>query len=551
MKKSLENQPQCPRRRFDYVIGNPPYISYNECAKQKVLIFELMKQRKAKLSDIYGVNLHSVPGNPKRYRPNPNLYAFFVSLGLALLKDGGKLSYIVPQTFLINPDYDVLRYHLVKYVTIEKIIIFSGQMFIGRGLRQNKPIATSSLVFVVRREAPSPSNEIEVTYYKKSEDDIEVCLKNILKKKNLNVNRVKQQDLLVSVNNWNFIKYGKQFQEFYKEYKKRNEDIAIYYDHILAKQYFKSKFYFDGGYQFDERLANLSKKGKDDYEVLDFPDKGYLIKGNKGFWPNQRDKKDKYFIKLRQANQGYSLVDSTYKVIWPYLRDIRFAFSDKPVIWSRRTTNTFYGIGSENKEELFYLLALLNSLITQKIINSFRLDNESKRGILVSTSLLKKEIRVPSINQNNLHIKKRIIQATAELIELERNNLCNLVDFSGVLKQRFDKVQVSGNKLVLEKDGEKIELQIKKDPSLVSKVIEENFGQDGLGLENKTITLSELTSLPVIDFEKQKALKDLIDDLVFCLYFNIDVPKNKVKNAKFVKNLCQKNKFYRQVNEKD
>ena len=91
MKRSLEEHPKISRRRFDYVIGNPPYVSYNECSKQSLLTFELIKKGKVQLSNIYGVNLHSIPNNPKKYAPKPNLYAFFIALGLALLKDNGKL----------------------------------------------------------------------------------------------------------------------------------------------------------------------------------------------------------------------------------------------------------------------------------------------------------------------------------------------------------------------------------------------------------------------------------------------------------------------------
>ena len=123
-KKSLGREGEIPRRRFDYVIANPPYVGYNECCKQKVLIFELIKKNKAKLNNLYGVNLHSTPNNRKKYRPNPNFYAFFIALGLALLKENAKLCYIIPQTILFAGDLDVLRYHLAKYVTIEKIIIF-------------------------------------------------------------------------------------------------------------------------------------------------------------------------------------------------------------------------------------------------------------------------------------------------------------------------------------------------------------------------------------------------------------------------------------------
>ncbi|OQX24677.1 MAG: hypothetical protein BWK80_19620, partial [Desulfobacteraceae bacterium IS3] len=418
MKKSLEFQEKIPRRRFDFVIGNPPYVGYNECIRQNVLIFELMKSKVVKLNNIYGVNLHSIPGNPKKYRPNPNLYAFFIAIGIALLKDQGKLCFIIPQTFLINPDYDVLRYHLSKFVSIEKIIIFRSEMFVGRGLKGNKPIITSSLILVIQRKLPVPENQVDVIYYKEPDDDIEICLNNISNNKNISRKKISQRLLSENIGNWNFIKQDEEVINFYRRYGE-NENISIYYDHHKAEEKFGSRFYFDGGYDIDERTALIEKADKTDYDVLRFPDKGFLIKGNKGYWPNSRNPKEKYFIRLRQANQGHHLLDSKYKVIWPYLRDIRFVFTDKSVIWSRRTTSTYYGIGSENKQELFYLLSLLNSCVTKKIVEMFKLDNESKREIMVSSSLIKKEIRVPKITKKNQHIKDEIIRQTEEFLRLE------------------------------------------------------------------------------------------------------------------------------------
>ena len=66
MKTSLSKKLDMPRRRFDFVIGNPPYISYNECSKQGVLIFERMKNNMVKLSNIYGANLHSAPDRQEK-----------------------------------------------------------------------------------------------------------------------------------------------------------------------------------------------------------------------------------------------------------------------------------------------------------------------------------------------------------------------------------------------------------------------------------------------------------------------------------------------------
>ncbi|TAL73500.1 MAG: hypothetical protein EPN88_04460, partial [Bacteroidetes bacterium] len=129
MKNSLEERLNIPRRRFDYVVGNPPYIGYNQASKEKVLIIKLIQDKKALMSDIYGVNLNTVPGRIKAYAPKPNLYAFFIALGLTLLKDNGKLCYIVPQTLLTSTDLDVVRYHLAKFTTIDKSSLLVVKFF--------------------------------------------------------------------------------------------------------------------------------------------------------------------------------------------------------------------------------------------------------------------------------------------------------------------------------------------------------------------------------------------------------------------------------------
>jgi len=248
MKESLETWPRCPRRRFDFVISNPPYVGYNESSKQGVLIFDLLKKKEVKLNNIYGVNLHSVPGNHKKYRPNPNLYAFFIALGLALLKDNAKLCYIIPQTILTAGDLDVLRYHLAKYTTIEKIITFSGKMFIGRGLKQNRPVATSSLIFVVRRAQPDRRNYVEIINCKDTSTEVETTIESISSGRKISKKKILQGKLLGNATNWNFIIQDKSLLDFYDAYKQSTEGISIYYEHVLAQREFKTNFYFDSGY---------------------------------------------------------------------------------------------------------------------------------------------------------------------------------------------------------------------------------------------------------------------------------------------------------------
>ncbi len=47
MKESMNS---FPRRRFDYVVANPPYVSYNESSKQGMPVFEQLKNGKVKLT---------------------------------------------------------------------------------------------------------------------------------------------------------------------------------------------------------------------------------------------------------------------------------------------------------------------------------------------------------------------------------------------------------------------------------------------------------------------------------------------------------------------
>ena len=151
-----------PRRRFDFVIGNPPYIGYNEASKSVgVKLFRMMKEGSVRLSNIYGWNLHSAPGRQKKYPPKPNLYAFFLALGFALLKDNGRFCYIIPQTVLTEPDYDVVRHHLSHDYTIESLITFAGKLFVGRGTSQRKEVNTSSLILVATKSRPPADHTVE------------------------------------------------------------------------------------------------------------------------------------------------------------------------------------------------------------------------------------------------------------------------------------------------------------------------------------------------------------------------------------------------------
>ncbi len=513
LKESLENQqnPAIERYRFDYVIGNPPYISYNESSARGTLFFQFIKEGKVKLNDVYGVNLHSVPNSTKSYRPNPNLYAFFIATGLGLLKNDGKLCYIVPQTLLTAGDLDVIRYHLARYTTIEKIIMINSQLFTSRGLKQNYTVATSNLIFIVKKQIPiDRQNKVKIIHHFDTKSSLEECITEIRGQESEKVRffEIVQDELLLNVKNWNFLKLNQEEQSFYKIYFANSESMEIYHQHTLAKASLGTHFYFDGGYMVMEKEA-LETPIKDilNYQIAKLDEKKILIAENKRYIPNKRDGNEGLTIKLRQTSQGYSLLDSPYKIVWSTRNPKQFHFTDKPIIWAN---NRLGAIGSDDKNELLFLFSLLNSKINRLIINQLLL-LEGEKDLLLQINFVKEFIRVPEINDGaKKDTKQKIIALTQKLLDLETIKLADLVDFSNVLMQKFESLEVEHDFLLLRNENKITRCKIRNKADLVA-IFAKNAPKD--------LTLKALKNQIVIDENEQDMLKKQINDLVFCLYF--------------------------------
>ena len=88
--------------------------------------------------------------------------------------------------------------------------------------------------------------------------------------------------------------------------------------------------------------------------------------------------------------------------------------------------------------------------------------------------------------------------------------------------QKFDTIHIEKNDLVLS-NGKEFRLKISEgNAKLVQKIVQEKYKDGGL-LTEQTILLTELKSLPAIDFDRQSAIKKEIDDIVFALYFGVPV----------------------------
>jgi len=508
------------RLRFDYVIANPPYIGYNDCCRQKIEFTQRIKEygnSSISLANVYGVNLHSVPGKHKKYSPKPNLYAFFIALGLGLLKDGGRLCFIIPQTLLTSGDHDVLRYHLAKNMTIEKLIPFEGNLFIGRGLAQNKPIATSSLIVIVRKSLPTAGHKVQIINYKPYTEKQKYDFQTYFRKKNKTVKTVLQSELLQEVENWNFIKEDKTYLLLLRKYQEHSLSIEEYRQNVLSDY---NEICIDGGLILDESQIVEQKLGK---QYIVFNPKINTFKTLRITEPNLFYDKNAP-IEFMQCTQGMRVYSNKYKIVWKTRFNGKFQFSDIPDMILNGNQSLM--LSSDNRSELLFLLGFFNSsLLLFMLEKALKMPNESM--YIMAMKSIKKYVRIPRITAKHQKLKDKIIALTESMLALESVMIRDIVDFARLNVQKFDTIYVEKNELVLS-NGKEFRLKIADgNGKLVQKVIQEKY-QDGIA---QSIALSELKSLPAIDFDKQNITKKEIDDIVFALYF--DVPVKDVSAHEF------------------
>jgi hypothetical protein len=524
------------RRRFDFVIGNPPYIGYNRCTN--VSFAKKIKDKNdtsITMGNVYGVNLHTVPCRRKPYPPKPNLYAFFIALGLGLLKDSGKICYIIPQTILTAGDLDVLRYHLAKYTTIEKIVTFEGNLFIGRGIKQTKPVATSSLIFVAKKAAPQKNHNVRVINYKPYTEKQGSDFDAYFRSRNKETKNILQLDLLNNLDNWTFIKQNAALQQMNVGYKKNSLSIEEWRKNVLPNY---NEFHFDVGFILDPQYYTADSN--DAYPLLDFTGSlGYSKMFFENYYPKSKDK-----IQLTR-NSRYATLDHQYNIVCRIKNFKKFMLIDKPLIFNMGQAAI---IATDNKAEALFLFALLISSLNTRILEN-NCKNENEKEFLVSIKSIKQYIRIPKITTSSAPIKAEIVKQTEIMLNLEKYVLGDFVDFPSTAMQVFDYICIVGNTIVLTAGDRNYTAKIHTGKTkIVSNVVTAKYFTRGGIIHSKGINLQELRFLPIIDVEAQGEIKSYIDDLVFALYFNVPLPHLGLDKTSAIHADCEKNEFYSLVN---
>ncbi|MGV8964263.1 MAG: Eco57I restriction-modification methylase domain-containing protein [Candidatus Saccharimonadaceae bacterium] len=117
---------------FDAVIGNPPYVLLQNLEKREVFDYTSQKFQSAK----YKIDT----------------YQLFIEQSIILLKTGGLLGFITPNTFLKNIHAEPLRKYIFKNTIIKEILLLGYSVF--------SAASVDTCVFIFNKGIPTNKSEL-------------------------------------------------------------------------------------------------------------------------------------------------------------------------------------------------------------------------------------------------------------------------------------------------------------------------------------------------------------------------------------------------------
>ena len=120
---------------YDYIISNPPYFKLNKNSPQTLLLGEIVSGQ-------------------------PNIYTFFMTLSLEMLKPEGKMVFITPRSFCSGLYFKAFRKWLLQHGRITNIHMFESRSDVfGNDAVLQENIITG----IVPKKNDSESNKVTIT----------------------------------------------------------------------------------------------------------------------------------------------------------------------------------------------------------------------------------------------------------------------------------------------------------------------------------------------------------------------------------------------------
>ncbi|MCY8344315.1 Eco57I restriction-modification methylase domain-containing protein [Bacillus haynesii] len=362
---------------YDRVIGNPPYGAWQDYDKR------------ANLKNIY-----------KGFYVKET-YALFLIRCISLLKNKGKLTFIIPDTFLNLHMHNKLREYILLNTKIHEILMFPSKFFPG----VNFGYSNLTIITVEKTNKEHALNNTVriISGFKKAPDIEDITNETNLER--YNIMDIPQREIFESVDMAFLIKYGSRIRNLINNPQRTLGDVA---DCVTGIYTGNNKAYFKA---LNSQVKNPTKCGivdenKIEYDYLKYDNLLDGIEGDKHFIPVTKGNAEMYYRK----NEWF--IDWGKDALHHYRTDKKARFQNSryyfrkgiavPMVKSSKVKanlinnqvfdQSVVGIFPKEKKYLYYLLALLNSDIVNTIIQTI---NHTANN---SANYLKK---VPIVLPNN------------------------------------------------------------------------------------------------------------------------------------------------------
>jgi len=336
---------------YDRVIGNPPYGAWQEYEKRDAL--------KDKYKGQYV----------------KETYTLFLQRGISLLKEGGTLSFIIPDTFLYLNMHKKLREYILRNTAISEILIFPSKFFPGVSFGYSN---LSIITLTKSNKIKSKNNCIRIIKGFKKVEELPAVLENKVKK-HCKVYEKRQSEILL-IPDFSFMLADDEVTEIFNKNEMTLGDVA---DIVTG-------FYCGNNKKFI-KIDDATVKGGKGYEVI-----GENVIGESQSLLGISDSERIYIPYVKSSSKTkYVRRDNNWFIDWSS-ETVKFYNADKkarfqnsqyyfktgvalPMVKSRTINATLMsnslfdqsivGIFPKDEKYLYYILAFMNSDIACELIH--------------------------------------------------------------------------------------------------------------------------------------------------------------------------------------
>jgi type I restriction-modification system DNA methylase subunit len=386
--------------KYDYIIANPPYGAWQDYEKRDLL------------KNIY----------PDLYIKET--YSTFLYLCIKLLKDGGRLVFIIPDTYLNLHMHTHLRKHILLNTCVEEIALFPSKFFPGVNFGYSK----LSIITLIKNNK-NLSNSISVL------DNFRE-VRQLNSQQNIRKTIIRQNDILRNEHYAFIISDNKRFNILLKNSLLQMSDIANCVTGI-----------YTGNDKIFIKVLNHTIKNSKNYEIITETEKSNTLFDNEliGF-----DTAPFYIPIVKGGNTRY-LKNNIWFINWSkeavtiYKSNKKSRFQNSqfyfkqgiavPMVGSncvsasilnnRLFDQSIVGVFPKDEKYIYYLLAFFNSNVCLKLLRIINPSaNNSANYIKKLPVILPEQNILDHINHLvTTVIAMKALETDSDFVESELNNI--------------------------------------------------------------------------------------------------------------------------------